>query len=235
MIKDESAAKIQGRYCVVIPAFQAQKTIGDLVRRTRQLGLTVLVVDDGSRDKTASIASEQGALVLSHLKNRGKGRALRTAFQYAVREQYDGVITMDSDGQHVPEDISKLILAGERQHAALVLGNRMEQAQQMPKIRRVTNRVMSWIVSRLVRQSIPDSQCGFRLIRKEVLAQISLRSERFEIETEVVLSALSKRWKTISVPIATIYRADERSHIRPIRDAFRFFGVIAAHAFSARK
>ncbi len=230
MSKEETASKFQSRYCVVVPAFEAAATIGDLVKRVRQQGLTVLVVDDGSKDRTGSIASEQGALVLSHLKNRGKGNALRTAFNYALRAQFDGVITMDSDGQHLPEEIPKLIQAGERQHAAIVLGNRMDQAQAMPSLRRQTNHLMSALISRVIRQKVPDSQCGFRIIRKEVLAALTLRAERFEIESEVLLGAAKQKWKIISVPVTTVYRPDERSHIRPLRDAARFMGILFKHA-----
>jgi hypothetical protein len=88
---------------------------------------------------------------------------------------------------------------------------------------------MSWIVSSLTGQKIPDSQCGFRLIRREVLAQVPLRAKRFEIETELVLAAARQKWKTISVPISTVYRSDEKSHIRPLRDLARFLCVIAWH------
>ena len=91
-----------GRYCVVIPAFNAANTIGALVRGIKRQGLPVVVVNDGSADETAPIASAEGAVVISHLRNEGKGRALRTGFEHALRAQYDGVITMDSDGQHDP-------------------------------------------------------------------------------------------------------------------------------------
>jgi glycosyltransferase involved in cell wall biosynthesis len=101
-----------GRYCIVIPAFDVEQTIGDVVRRSKLLGLEVLVVDDGSRDQTAAVASKQGALVISHLQNQGKGSALRTAFDYALRHQFDGVITLDADGQHLPEEVPRLVKAG---------------------------------------------------------------------------------------------------------------------------
>src|SRR3989338_4949416 len=146
-----------GRYCVVIPAFTSAKTIGALVRRIKHQGFPVIVINDGSSDETAPIASGEGAVVISHLRNEGKGRALRTGFEHALRAQYDGVITMDSDGQHDPAEIPELIRAGERQHAGMVVGNRMATAT-MPWPRRLVNHLMSRIISLAVRQPIPDSQ-----------------------------------------------------------------------------
>ena len=217
-----------GRYCVVIPAYDVAKTIGDLVQRTKALGFEVLVIDDGSHDRTAALAAERGALVISHLQNQGKGSALRTAFAYALRHDFDGVVTMDADGQHVPEEIPRLLKAGEVQHAGIVVGNRMADSQAMPASRRWANQVMSRIVSLASRQQIPDSQCGFRFIRKEVLASVPLSADKFEIETELLLGASRQHWKTISVPVQTVY-LDQPSHIRPVRDGFRFARIVARH------
>ena len=216
---------MNGRYCVVMPAFDAAKTIAGLVQRIKAQGIDVVVVDDGSHDQTAALAAKQGALVISHLHNQGKGRALRTGFEYALRSGYDGVITMDSDGQHDPQEIPQLIRAAEVQHAALVLGNRMTDGALMPPARCWTNQVMSRLVSAVTRQAVPDSQCGFRFIRKEVLASVPLRAKCFEIETELVLGAATHRWKIISVPIKTIYQGHE-SYIEPLRDGVRFLGVM---------
>ncbi|MBI2093681.1 MAG: glycosyltransferase family 2 protein [Candidatus Omnitrophica bacterium] len=91
---------MSGRYCVIIPAFEVAETIGALVQQVKEKGYPVIVVDDGSRDRTAAAAATAGAIVISHLKNRGKGNALQSGFSYALRSQFDGVITMDSDGQH---------------------------------------------------------------------------------------------------------------------------------------
>ena len=216
---------MQGRYCVVIPAYQAADTIGVLVSRVKGQGLPAIVVDDGSHDETASIASAKGALVISHLRNEGKGSALRTGFEYALRAQYDGVVTIDSDGQHDPAEISELIHAGEHQHAGVVVGNRMTGRATMPRVRLWTNTLMSTVVSALTRQRIPDSQCGFRFIRKEVLGSVPLRSRRFEIETELLLRAAARHWKIVSVAVRVNYE-NHRSHIRPFPDTIRFISLV---------
>lgn len=215
-------------YCVIIPAYDAANTIGALVERIKPHGVPVLVIDDGSHDRTTAVASARGALVISHLRNEGKGRALRTGFQYALRKGYDGVITMDADGQHDPDDLPALIRAAEVQHAGLVIGNRMDRPDGMPSLRRWTNRVMSGIVSAVARCRVPDSQCGFRLIRKELLGLLPLYATRFDIETEILLKTASRRWKIVSVPIRSIY-TDHPSHIRPLREGARFVALLMRH------
>lgn len=226
---DLEARGPQNRYCAIIPAFNAAQTIGRLVQQVKAQGVAVVVVDDGSTDRTAALAAAAGALVISHLRNRGKGRALRTGFAHALRARYDGIVTLDSDGQHDPAEIPTLIQAGERQHAGLVLGDRMSNGRAMPWVRWRTNQLMSRIISRLARQPIPDSQCGFRFIRRELLERVPLRARRFDIESEVVLWAAAHRWKVVSVPVASIYR-DQPSHIRPLRDGLRFFTLLARFA-----
>lgn len=213
------------RYCVIIPAFDAMSTIGGLVRRIRTQGLDVMVVNDGSQDSTAQVASTHGAVVISHVDNLGKGTALQTGFRHALRLGYEGVITMDSDGQHDPADLQRLIETVERGEAHIVVGNRMGNDRAMPFLRRWTNRAMSSIVSRLIRQRIPDSQCGFRFIHRDVLAATPLAAQHFDIETELLLAAVRRGWTVASIPILTIYD-NRRSHIRPVRDGLRFLRLV---------
>ena len=223
-----------GRYCVVIPAYNAAGTIGPVVQRVRAQGLPVVVVDDGSSDQTAAIAAQQGALVISHLRNFGKGRALRTGFDHVVRAVYDGVVTIDADGQHDPTEIIRLIREGERQHAGVVVGDRMMNGRQMPLSRRWANWIMSGMISAVSRQSIPDSQCGFRMIRRELLASVPLRSNCYEIESELLLAAAARRWKIVSVPVRAIYDG-HASHIRPVRDGFLFVWLLLLALFGRRR
>jgi len=215
-------------YCVIIPAFNAAETIGPLVKAIRAQRFDVVVVDDGSRDGTARIASEQGAVVISHLRNVGKGLALRAGFRYALQHAYRGVVTMDSDGQHDPGVLGRFIDAAERLDARLVIGNRMQEQTAMPFARRWANVVMSRIISRLARQPVPDSQCGFRFIRADLLQAAPLASRRFDIETELVLEAARRGSTVVSVPIPTIY-GNHRSHIQPVRDGVRFIGVVLSY------
>lgn len=218
------------RPCVIIPAYNAHATIGPLVRRLRARALDVVVVDDGSTDRTACDAIEAGAIVLSRFRNEGKGAALRLGFAYAGRQGYDAVVTMDGDGQHDPDDLPRLLAAARQAPQALVIGQRTIEPRHSPRLTRWANCVMSSLVSRLARHHIPDPQCGFRIIRRQTLAAMTLSSRRFDIDAEMLLGAARQGWQVLSVPIRTI--DDHRvSRIRPIRDSARFLGVILRYLF----
>ena len=218
------------RTCVILPAYNAEATIGPLVRRIKALSLAPIVVNDGSTDGTARVSTDAGAFVMSHVSNRGKGVALRTGFHYAVQTGFDYVVTMDSDGQHDPEEIPKLLAAAE--HAAIVIGHRQD-GDRMPASRRLTNRLMSAIVSRLIRQRIPDFQCGFRVFRAHVLKDMSLSTAHFDLETEVLLAAARHGWMIASVPVRTIYHS-HGSHIHPLVDGLRFIRLITWYVLNPR-
>jgi glycosyltransferase involved in cell wall biosynthesis len=218
---------------VVIPAYNAAGTIGPLIRRVKQLRLEVVVVNDGSRDETGRAAADAGAMVISHARNQGKGCALRTGFAFALQGGYDVIVTMDGDGQHDPADIPRLLDAVRTSSSAIVVGNRLADGMRMPLARRCTNRLMSCLVSLLSRQSIPDSQCGFRAISRQALSSIRLITCRFELETELLLAAARRGWTVASVPVRTIYR-NHPSHIRPLADGWRFVRLVVRHLFSRR-
>ncbi len=218
------------RICAVIPSYNAATTIGPLVHRIKELGLDPVVVDDGSTDATAETASNAGALVMSHLRNRGKGAALRTGFTFALREGYEKIVTLDSDGQHDPAEIPRLLAEAERPEVAIVLGHRVINASTMPKIRQWTNAVMSAIISRLAGQPIPDSQCGFRVIHRQALASMALSTSRFDFESELLLAAARQRFRIVSVPIQTIYERHS-SHIHPLMDSLRFIRLLLRYCF----
>ncbi len=211
--------------CVVIPAYQAQATIGPLVKAVAALGLPVLVVDDASRDATIREAEAAGARVIRRPVNGGKGTALREGMAAALKEGYHWILTMDADGQHLPEEIPRFFEAAGRGTTDLILGNRMRAPQGMPLDRWVTNRAMSWFLSRISGQPLPDTQCGFRLISRRLLETVSLTCERFEVESELVVKAAWAGCRIRSVPVSSVYRRN-LSFIRPLRDTVRFFRLL---------
>ena len=211
--------------CVIIPAYNAEATIGALVRRLKTSSIDVLVVSDGSTDRTAIEAIAAGALVISHLHHDGKGAALRLGFSRALEHGYDPLVTMDSDGQHDPDDLPRLLAAARQAPDTIVVGQRTMTGGHRPRLRRWANGFMSGIVSVVTRRRIPDAQCGFRVIRRHTLAAVTLSSRRFEIETEVLLAAVRQGWGVTSVPVRTI-DTPHVSRIRPVADGLRFFGVI---------
>jgi glycosyltransferase involved in cell wall biosynthesis len=211
--------------CVVIPTYNESRAIGELVKKIRQQDLEVLVVDDGSQDNTFQIAQDSGARVLRNPGNMGKGASLNRGFRYALENDFEAVITMDGDGQHRCEDIPYFIRLAKYSSGAMFIGNRMFQTQNMPLIRVLTNKFMSWLISRISGQQIPDTQCGFRLIKKEVLEKISLQSSKFEIESELIIKAARAGFKIETVPIKTVYNK-EKSRINPLTDTLRFFHFV---------
>ncbi|MBI2885059.1 MAG: glycosyltransferase family 2 protein [Candidatus Omnitrophica bacterium] len=213
--------------CVLLPAYNAAKTIGPLVQQIKQLGYDAIVVDDGSTDDTAKLSTQAGAFVMSHVTNRGKGCALRTGIAFALRSSYTMIVTLDSDGQHDPADIPRLVAAAGGAPPAIAIGHR-QFTREMPRNRRWTNRLMSGVISWLTRQRIPDSQCGFRAIPRELLTRLPLSSCRFELETELLLVAARRRIALVSVPIRTIYD-QHTSHIHPLLDGWRFLCLIFRH------
>lgn len=211
--------------CAIVPAFMEAQAIADVVRRIRRHVPDVIVVDDGSADRTAAEAAAAGATVLRHEHNRGKGMALNTGFEYALNNGFELIITLDADGQHDPDDIPRFLEAQARDNCPVLVGSRMADTAAMPVIRRLTNRCMSWCLSREMGQFVPDTQCGYRLYRREVLPYAMAESSRFAAESEVLLRLAARGIRISAVPIATIY-GGEQSKIRPIRDTFRFLAMI---------
>lgn len=210
---------------VVIPAYCEERRIGAVVAGARQHGYPVVVVDDGSPDGTAAAAEAAGATVLRHERNRGKGAALRTGFEYVRHNGGEAVVCLDADGQHDPAEIPKFVEAYRRTGLPVLIGNRMWQPEGMPLIRRLTNRFMSALLSREMKQYVPDTQCGYRLFACSVLPFMVGRSERFDSDSEVLLLLAARGVRIGSVRIRTIY-GDEKSKIRPVRDTIRFFRML---------
>ncbi|MFH1594211.1 MAG: glycosyltransferase family 2 protein [Candidatus Omnitrophota bacterium] len=220
------------RTCVLIPSNNEERTIGGIVREIKGLGHEVIVIDDGSTDNTGKIASENGAVVMRNIKNLGKGASIKEGFDFILRmTNFDSVIIMDGDGQHNPKEIEKFISYAREHGDDLIIGNRMAVTKDMPFVRLATNRCMSLFLSLVCRQAIPDTQCGFRLIRRKVLKKIKLESRKFDLESEILIKASRAKFKIGSVPIETIY-SDELSHIRPVKDTLRFIGMILRSYFA---
>jgi glycosyltransferase involved in cell wall biosynthesis len=207
---------------VIIPAWNEALTIGPLVHRARAQVVAVLVVDDGSTDATAQLAREAGALVWSHPGNLGKGAALRTGLNQARKLDFRWAITLDADGQHAPEEIPAFLACAGATGCALVVGNRMAAAAQMPWLRRAANRWMSRQLSRRAGRVLPDSQCGFRLLRLDAWARLPLHTEHFEVESETLLAFLASGHRVEFVPVAVL-PSPRPSRIRLLADTLRWF------------
>jgi glycosyltransferase involved in cell wall biosynthesis len=214
------------RIAAVIPAYNEEKHISDVVRRTRQKLDDVLVVDDGSQDTTAERAREAGAEVIVHEQNRGKGETIKTGLRHWLDRQFDFVIILDADGQHRPEEIDRFIAAAlSVDEPKLILGSRMNDVASMPRLRLIVNRWMSERISALCGQEIPDTQCGFRMLHRQLIPEVLGGTARFDYETEMLILVSQKGFRIDSVPISTVY-SDEVSSIHPVRDTIRFFKLM---------
>ena len=215
----------------LIPAYNESSAIGKIVREVRDQGLNVYVVDDGSSDATATIAEGSGAVVLKNAKNMGKGASLREGFKQILKRDFNAVIVIDGDNQHETASIPAFLKEMENSGADIVIGNRMNDPGPMPYVRQKTNRLMSRLISRMAGQNIPDSQCGYRLIKKKVLQDIKLDSSNFEIESELIVKAARKGFTISSVPIRAVYQY-EKSRINPVFDTLRFMAFVIRMKFN---
>jgi glycosyltransferase involved in cell wall biosynthesis len=213
------------KICVIIPAYNEAANILNLIRDIKRYQLEILVVDDGSTDNTFSIAKDAGVQAMFNLNNQGKGASLIKGFKYALENNFDAVITMDADGQHLAQDLPSFIEQASDPGIHIILGNRMLNVEKMPFLRVITNKFMSWLISIISKQVIPDTQCGFRLIKKEVLKNIKLSTSKYETESELLIKASRMGFKIKSIPIRSIYNRG-KSQINPFIDTLRFIRLM---------
>jgi glycosyltransferase involved in cell wall biosynthesis len=211
--------------CVIIPAYNIEKTLPRVIKGAQKYVDKVIVVDDGSNDTTFVKAKKAGVEILKHEKNKGKGEALHTGLEYALKKGFDPIILMDGDGQHDPNEIPRFLKAAQNPQVDIVVGSRMENVRNMPRERLVVNRIGSFLTSLLARQRIPDTQSGYRLVKSRVLKKIILTSQRYDVESEMLIKAGKKGFKIKSIPIKTIYR-QEISHFHKFWDTLRFIKLI---------
>ncbi len=223
-----------GSVAVTIPAYQAAPSVGDVVERTLRILPDVLVIDDGSDDDTAAVARQAGAEVISQPVNRGKGDALELAFGKLFDRGFQAVITLDADGQHLPEEIPVLLEAAAG-GADLVLGTRDRLFDQMSVLRRHANRLSSHIISLVAGQRLGDVQTGFRWYSKRLIDAVGFPEPRFEAESAVVVRAVRSGFKLVGVPVELGF-ADGRltSHFRPVIDSLRIARAVTRSRLERR-
>lgn len=223
------------RTCVLIPAFNEAPHIANVVMRVREHVEDVVVIDDGSTDATADIARAAGATCLQLPQNHGKASALRAGIAFALDHNFDRVITLDGDGQHLPEDIPVLFQIAQETGADLVIGARCFDRALMPASRYFSNIIGSRLASALVGCEIRDSQSGFRLFRLDKVDATKLRSRCYELEMEILIKMARSRCTIAHAPVRMVYDDGQaRSKMKPVRDtvrvclwslAFRFLGA----------
>jgi glycosyltransferase involved in cell wall biosynthesis len=206
------------RVAAIIPALNAAKTVAPVVRAALEEIQPVVVIDDGSSDETGRVASHAGATVLRHPINRGKGAALKTGFAWALEKGYDGVITLDADGQHLPGQIPKFLDA----RADLIIGGRAHLFGDMLPRRRLANRFSAWCIAIASGAKVSDSQSGFRFYSAKLIRAVPLRAEGFAMESEVIVRAGRAGMTIATIPIDLGFvDGVSTSHYKPVLDTIR--------------
>ena len=223
---------------VVIPVFNEELTIGDIIARTRStlekfgLPYEVLVIDDGSADRSAEISQASEAHVLREA-HQGKGHALRLGFE---RAKGNVIVTLDSDGSHQPEEIPMVLQCMKENRVDFVIGSRFFNNQinntKIPKVNRIGNRMFNNLIRFLTGMKVSDSQSGFRAIRSSIMRRMELSSQGYEVESEILVKALKMGAKVMEIPISFEQRTVGASRLDPLKDGTRIlYSIIASYLF----
>jgi glycosyltransferase involved in cell wall biosynthesis len=199
------------KVCVVIPAYNEEKIIGDVIAdvfktfEKASFALTVVVVDDGSKDNTAEIAKKHGAVVIQHFLNTGAGGATATGLSYAHQNQFDIAVTMDADGQHVAPDVLAGVKIASLGAVDLLIGSRLINSEGMSKVKILGNKGLSAITYLLFGVSSTDSQSGLRVLSRSALEQLRWKTSGYEFASEMLWRAKQLGLTISEYPIHAIY------------------------------
>ena len=188
----------------VIPAYNEERHIGKVLSELKKTGFPVVVIDDGSSDRTVEIAKKYRAIILRHRINLGKGAAMKTGAQGAFDMGADAVIFMDSDGQHQVEDLGNFVRALKSGTSDVVFGSR-NLSMGVPLDRYLGNKMASVLVAQLFGIYVSDLICGFRAITKKAFGKLNWESSGYGVETEMVILTRKRHLKYCEVPVATLY------------------------------
>ncbi len=207
---------------IVIPAFNEQATLRDVVLRTLPFCSLVIVIDDGSADQTAAVVADLPVLLLRNAANRGKAASLWRGMQAALQLGAQAVITLDADGQHDPADIPRFRALAEAHPGYIITGSRLADRAAFPPKRYYANKIANFWISWAAGYAIEDSQCGFRLYPADLLKRLQSSldtSKSFVLESEILIRAAQQGYASLPLPIAAVYAENARpSHFRGVAD-----------------
>lgn len=211
------------RYCVILPTYNNSGTLADVVERTLKVCPDVIVVNDGSTDNTQAILCGLDVTVLNHDRNRGKGKALKTGLAYAAQNGFTHAVTIDSDGQHFPEDIPAMIEASLQHPDDIIVGCRNLTTENMPRQNTFANRFSNFWFRLQTARKLEDTQSGFRIYPLDSLHGMGLITSRYEAELELLVFAAWHGVDVQGVPVHVWYApvGERVSHFRPFWDFFR--------------
>lgn len=216
------------KICGLICAYNEEKTICSIVDGAKKHVNPVIVVDDGSTDRTKERARIAGALVIQHSRNLGKGSALKTGFDYFFSSDFDAIVTLDADGQHLPDEIP-LLINKLKEGSDAVIAKRDFRGNNVPFTRKIGNLFDSYILSKLLSADIYDAQNGFRAFKRDCLFKLynSIENGGFPYEAELVVKLVKNKFKVGWADITTIYSRGLESKIKPFKhtlESFKLYG-----------
>jgi len=185
----------------ILPAYNLEDSIAEIVQRTRKFVDVVIVVSDGSKDDTNLKARDAGAICPQHTINRGKGYAIRKGIEFSKSFEPKYILFMDADGQHLPNEIPDLLRPITEDGADMVVGSRMKGELRTSKINKVGNFILKIISFVVTRRWFSDTESGFRAFKSDKLYSLTLESIYYEIESELLLKSLHSGFKVVEVPI----------------------------------
>ncbi len=194
-----------------IPAFNEGKVIGNLVKKTLSYVDKVIVCDDGSSDNTFNEAKISGAEVIRHDKNLGKGAALKSLFEYARNSSFDIIVTIDGDGQFLPEEITKLVASIVEKKSDIVIGYRFDDKTEMPAYRRAGNKILDKMTRLASELPFRDTQSGFRTYSRKALDAIRFKTNGFGADSEILIDASRKGLKISEQKVTVIYKTGKKT------------------------
>jgi len=215
---------------LLIPAYNAEPMLGQVLDQVLPLDYPVIVVNDGSTDRTGEVAvSHDVAFLEVHAVNRGKGAALKSGFTLARKKGFTHVLTLDADGQHPIESIPEFVRECEERPEAILVGNRFgdKTIDAMPRVRRLSNGFSSSLISLAARRKVPDAQCGMRVYPLSVLDRFPLISDGYAMETEVLVKAGRRGVEVVNIPIACHYpQGTTTSGYRALADSWKIAKIV---------
>jgi len=210
---------------IVIPAYNESKVIYQVIKSLPKKlknikSFNLVLINDGSTDSTVEEANKSGIKIISHIKNRGLGAAIKTGLEYAKIKKSDITVTFDGDGQHDSKDIQKLINPIIKKDADLVIGSRFIKSQKLPTDRLVINKIANFITTILFGVKSTDSQSGLRAFSKKALNLIEINSDRMEFSSEILMESRKNNLKMVEIPIKAIYTEYSREKGQKNTNAF---------------
>ncbi|MDR1865510.1 MAG: glycosyltransferase family 2 protein [Bacteroidales bacterium] len=225
------------KICILIPTYNNDKTLSGVIDDVLRFTSAVIVVNDGSTDRTAQVLETYGEriMVVSYSKNRGKGHALARGFGYALSKGFDHAITLDADGQHFAEDIPAFVRTSERHPDAIITGSRNLLQDNMPGKNTFANRFSNFWFTVQTARRLPDTQTGYRLYPLSRIGRMRFFTSRYETELEILVRSTWRGIPVIPIPVKVYYAPEgERvSHFRPVADFVRISLLNAAFTLLA--